>query len=222
MQLASPKQLYKFDRPREKLISKGAQSLTLPELIQVLIGSGVKDSPVEVIAKEVSGLMLEHGSKLAVMDMKHIKGLSSAKTASLLAAIELVNRLEAAPRQSLTSPTALVQLLQEYATKKQEHLVCVSLDGKCSMIEKRVVSVGTLTSTLIHPREVFADAITDRAASVALLHNHPSGDVNPSNEDLEVTKILVNASKILGLPVEDHIIISPRLDYFSFREHKLI
>lgn len=219
MKLSSPKQIYKFDRPREKLKAKGAGALTDFELMQALIGSGVKGANVSEIAKELEHLW--QSPTIELTELLKIRGLNLAKAAVIVAALELVSRRLSAPHK-LDTAADVLPLVNEYATKRQEHLVVLSLDGAHNLIQRRVVTIGTLNNTLIHPREVFADAISDRAAAVILVHNHPSNTPEPSKEDLRVTDILVQAGNLLGIRVEDHLIITPSGKYFSFAQQQLL
>lgn len=121
----------------------------------------------------------------------------------------------------LNSIEDILPCLKFIRTKKQEYILCLSLDSGNHLIARRVVTIGTLTASLIHPREVFAGPLKDRAASVIVAHNHPSGDPNPSRKDIEVTQQLVAAGILLGIPLSDHIIVA-RMGYFNFRRHHLI
>ena len=121
----------------------------------------------------------------------------------------------------LTTTDAILAQLKFIRTKKQEYFVCLSLDGAQRLIARRVVTIGTLTATLVHPREVFAGPLKDRAASIIVAHNHPSGDPSPSNEDIKTTQQLVAASILLGIHIEDHVILTAD-SYFRFREKRLL
>ncbi|MEA3421459.1 MAG: DNA repair protein RadC, partial [Acidobacteriota bacterium] len=123
--------------------------------------------------------------------------------------------------KKITGPQDIVSLVEDLRKKKQEHFVTLTLDGAHNLIKKRTVFIGTLNQSLVHPREVFADAISDRAAAVILIHNHPSGNVEPSDLDISLTKRLIKAGELLGIEVLDHIIIG-KDKYSSFKEIKLI
>ena len=118
----------------------------------------------------------------------------------------------------VTNPKDVLPVLRRYRNYKQEAFLCITLDGSHNIITVRIISIGLLNRTLVHPREVFADAITDRAAAIILAHNHPSGNVEPSEEDIQITKRMKDAGSILGIEILDHIIIGKILDYFSFLE----
>ncbi len=206
MQLASPKQLHQIERPREKLAAKGAAALSNAELLQIIIGSGGKYANVTVIADAVNSLLSDQ--TIEVKSLLKIRGLSTAKAAAILSAIELGKRVNDTSQPVITSPADIIPLVSEYSQKKQEHLVVFTIDGAGHILNRRLITIGTLTNTLVHPREVFADAVGDRAASVILVHNHPSGDPSPSVEDKQVTKVLAQVGEILGISLQDHVIIA--------------
>ena len=199
----------KHDRPREKLQAKGAEALSDYELLMAIIGSGNKQADVTVIAKNVLKLFKTEGG-ISYQLLAKVGGIGAAKATEITAAFELAKRYLADHEQPIISDsdTALEQLA-DIRNKKQEYLVCLTLDGANRLIAKRVITIGTLTSSLVHPREVFADAITDRAASIIVAHNHPSGRLVASPEDKEVTKRLVSVGEMVGIDVIDHIIVAP-------------
>lgn len=197
------------DRPREKLAKYGAEKLSDLELLMAVIGSGVAQADVSKIAHPVLKLLKQRGSSLSYSDLASIKGLGEAKIPVILANLELAKRyLLEADRPIIDSPEKAVEQLADIRDKKQEYFVCLTLDGANRLIAKRIITIGTLTSSLVHPREVFADAITDRAASIIVAHNHPSGSLNPSTADLEVTERLKDAGTLLGINLLDHIIVT--------------
>lgn len=196
-------------RPREKLQSKGAESLSDYELLMAVIGSGNKQADVTKIARDVQKLIKEKGSELTYNDLLAIKSLGPAKAANIMAAFELWRRqFEVSERPIIDSPEKAVEQLADIRDKKQEYFVCLTLDGANRIINKRIITIGTLTASLVHPREVFAEAITDRAASIIVAHNHPSGDNKPSQADTEVTERLREAASLLGINLNDHIILT--------------
>lgn len=198
-------------RPREKLQMRGAEALSDYELLMAIIGSGNAQADVTKIARDVQKLLKEKGSELTYDDLLAIKSLGPAKATQIMAGYELWRRqFEVSERPIIDSPEKAVEQLADIRDKKQEYLVCLTLDGANRLITKRVISIGTLTSSLVHPREVFADAITDRAASIILAHNHPSGNLNPSQADKDVTGRLKGAGELLGISVLDHIIITTK------------
>lgn len=199
----------KDTRPREKLQAKGAASLSDYELLMAIIGSGNQQADVTKIARDVQKLIKEKGSALTYEDLLTIKSLGPAKAASIMAAFELWRRqFEVSERPIIDSPEKAVEQLADIRDKKQEYFVCLTLDGANRLIAKRIITIGTLTSSLVHPREVFAEAITDRAASIIVAHNHPSGSLNPSNADLRATERLMEAGDLLGIKLIDHVIVT--------------
>ena len=196
-------------RPREKLQAKGAQALSDYELLMAIIGSGTAQADVTKIARDVQKLLKEKGSELAYDDLLTIKSLGPAKATQIMAAFELWRRqFEVSERPIIDSPEKAVAQLADIRDKKQEYFVCLTLDGANRLIAKRVITIGTLTASLVHPREVFADAITDRAASIIIAHNHPSGNLEPSRADIDITMRLKDAGELLGIDVIDHIIMT--------------
>lgn len=196
-------------RPREKLQARGPEALSDYELLMAIIGSGNAQADVTKIAHGVQKLVAEKGSQLTYEDLLSIKSLGPAKAASIMAAFELWRRqFEVSERPIIDSPEKAVQQLADISGKKQEYFVCLTLDGANRLIAKRIITIGTLTSSLVHPREVFADAITDRAASIIIAHNHPSGNLEASQADVEVTARLSSAGDLLGIKLIDHIIVS--------------
>ena len=195
-------------RPREKLQARGAAALSDYELLMAIIGSGSAHADVTKIARDVRKILSEKGSNLTYEDLLKIKGLGAAKATQLMASFELWRRqFEVSERPIIDSAEKAVELLGDIRSKKQEYFVCLTLDGANRLIAKRVISIGTLTASLVHPREVFAEAITDRAASIVVAHNHPSGNLEPSIADKEVTERLRQAGEILGIEVLDHLIL---------------
>lgn len=196
-------------RPREKLQSKGAGSLSDYELLMAIIGSGNAQADVTKIARDVQKIIAKKGSQLTYDDLVSIKSLGPAKATNIMAGFELWRRqFEVSERPIIDSPEAAVVQLFDIRDKKQEYFVCLTLDGANRLIAKRIISIGTLTSSLVHPREVFAEAITDRAASIIVTHNHPSGNLEPSQADREVTIRLQDAAKLIGITMLDHIIVT--------------
>lgn len=197
------------DRPREKLKSRGAVALSDFELLQALIGSGNAQADVSKIAKEALVLLQKHGADISYEQLQEIGGLGPARITEILAAIELSRRyLLDAEQPIIDSPEKAVEQISDIRDKKQEHFVCLTLDGANRLIAKRTITIGTLNASLVHPREVFADAITDRAASIIIAHNHPSGTLQPSEADKEVTKRLKQSGKLLGITLTDHLIVT--------------
>ena len=202
------------DRPREKLARYGTARLSDLELLMAIIGSGNARADVGKIAREVLKILRQKGGDISYDDLCGVVGLGEAKIPVIVASLELARRyLMDDERPVIDSPEKAVELLADIRDKKQEYFVCLTLDGANRLIAKRVVTIGTLTASLVHPREVFADAIADRAASIIVAHNHPSGGLEASQADREVTNRLRQAGELLGISLVDHIIITK--DYFQ-------
>lgn len=210
--------IQKADRPREKLATKGAAALSDFELLQALIGRGNAQADVTKIAKDTLKLLQSHGADVTYEQLRQVTGMGEARAAELLAAFELGRRyLLESDRPVIDSAEAAVVQLADIRDKSQEYFVCLTLDGAHRLIAKRIITIGTLNASLVHPREVFADAITDRAASIIVAHNHPSGTLEPSEADTAVTQRLQEAGKLLGIEVVDHLVVTPR-SYLSVRD----
>lgn len=198
-------------RPREKLQARGAEGLSDYELLMAIIGSGTAQADVTKIAREVQKLLKDKGSSLTYDDLLTVKSLGPAKATQIMAGFELWRRqFEVSERLIIDSPEKAAQQLADIRDKKQEYFVCLTLDGANRLINKRIITIGTLTSSLVHPREVFAEAITDRAASIIIAHNHPSGNLQASQADRDVTTRLINAGELLGIKLVDHIIVTKK------------
>jgi DNA repair protein RadC len=210
-----------IDRPREKLTRKGPASLSDFELLETIIGSGTRTSDVSYIARQVQKMMAGGVDSLTIEKLTSLRGVSIATAAKLLAALELAKRYLLRDEQPLTSQQDVLIRLSDIRGKQQEHCVCLSLDGGQRLLAQRTITIGTLDAVLAHPREVFSDPIVDRAASVVIAHNHPSGDAQPSQKDITLTQQLVAAGQMLGIPLRDHIIVSKK-DHYSFRQHHLL
>ena len=214
---AIPKQ----DRPREKLQAKGAEALSDLELMAILLGSGIKGHDVMTVAERILKVLDAHNEKPNIDELKKIEGVGPAKATLIAAALEFARRRIRPEGLKISFPTDVLPLISNYGDRKQEHFLCISINGANEVIEKRVVTIGLLDKSPVHPREVFADVIADRAAAVIFAHNHPSGELQPSEADLRMHKQLTEAGKILGLRVLDHVIVT-RKGYFSFQEAGLI
>ncbi|MFT7824849.1 MAG: DNA repair protein RadC [Sulfurimonas sp.] len=213
--------LHKHDKPREKLLAKGAQALRAYELLAVLLGSGTRGKDVIKLSREIEKIFESDFEGLNLERLTGIHGLGDAKAMQILSAIELSRRYLIKQNVKITSAADVHRELASYVYKKQEHFIVMTLDGANHIIEKRVVFVGTLNQSLVHPREVFSDAICDRAASIIIAHNHPSGQLTPSEADRRVTQRLKEVSKMVGIELLDHVIISKE-GYFSFDEEGVL
>ncbi|MDR1625951.1 MAG: DNA repair protein RadC [Spirochaetia bacterium] len=207
-------------RPREKLFKFGAEYLSDQELIAILIGSGNKSLGVEKIAASVVSLLDTANCGVRADTLLSLPGVGAAKGALILAALEFARRRLCPGHRKIIVPKDILPLIEHYADRKQEYFLCVSLNGAHEVIASRVVSVGLVNRALVHPREVFADPLCDRAAAVVVAHNHPSGNCMPSGEDREITVRIKEAAKVLGIGLLDHIVFTKGGPYYSFREHK--
>jgi len=195
---------------RELLYKRGGNSLSDTELLQVMINSGTENNDFIKISRNVDAVISKCGiENLTVEDFVSIKGIGKARAAMLMAAIEYFRRRYVKQSSPLIdSPGRAAAQLRDIADKKQEHFVLLTLDGARRLIKKHLVTIGTLTASLVHPREVFALAIGDRAASILIAHNHPSGMLDVSDSDREVTQRIRQAGDIVGIRLDDHIIVA--------------
>lgn len=219
--------LPKQERPRERLHRFGPEALSAQELVALMIGRGVPYRSVMSIAQE---LLSRFGSvrgisQATIEELADIKGIGAARAAQLKACFELGKRQELETEleeMDVGNPRDIAKAIGlSLKDKVKEHFKLVMLNSRHKVIGLSNISTGTLTASLVHPREVFKEAIVHNAASVILVHNHPSGDPEPSADDLSVTRRLAEAGKILGIEVVDHVIIA-KTTYFSFREKGLI
>ncbi|MEO0118544.1 MAG: DNA repair protein RadC [candidate division WOR-3 bacterium] len=217
--------LPKVERPREKLIEKGAENLKDEELLAILLRTGTREKNVLDLAKEI---LKKHSKrkflKLKFEDLIKIKGVDSAKACTILAAIELTKRILKVGEETLPKIESIKDVIFQFSylrEKQREHLAALYLNARNEVVFKKHLFVGTLDSNICHPREIFKYALEKNAASVILVHNHPSGDPEPSKADLEITKRIQEAGKIMGIELLDHIIIAKNR-IFSFKKSKLI
>ena len=201
---------------REKLLEKGPENLTDAELVAVLLRTGLKDKPVKALAEDIVVHIDKSKPEKIEGYLRSIRGMGDSKISTVLAAMELGRRYYNTQNRTITNPAEAVPMLQHYACRNQEHFICISLNGANEIIAVRVVSVGTLNRTIVHPQEVYSDPLKDRAAAIIVAHNHPSGNASPSNEDVLLTNRLYEAGNILGIKLLDHIILVPKGEYFSF------
>ncbi len=220
-------QLPENDRPRERLLRYGSEALSTVELIAIILGSGTKGIPILKLAQDIVVAFgdLRKISEATIEELCVIKGLGIAKAIQLKAAFNLGLR---ASQQSIVAkfrvdhPVHAYNLVKEQMEKEKRELIIVILqDVKGYVISNQIVSIGTLSNSLVHPREVFYPAIRHKAASVILVHNHPSGDPTPSTQDYEVTKTLIDAGKLIGIPINDHLIIGDQ-SYVSLRQKGVV
>jgi len=215
------KNIPEFDRPREKMGEKGASALSNLELLAVLLGSGIKGKDVFEVAKDILKLAQNDFDSMKLEKLKDIEGVGLAKACQIIAAIEFSRRFLINEGVRIKNAEEIVKLTEELRGKKQEYFLTLTLDGASNLIQKRTVFIGTLNQSIVHPREIFADAISDRAAGIVFVHNHPSDNISPSKEDIAITNRLVEVGKIVGIDVIDHIIIG-KDGYFSFQAEGML
>lgn len=216
----SLKNTAEIDRPREKLIANGPQSLTLAELIAAIIGRGTVKNDALKIGKAVADILMEHTYTTSIQDVAAVDGMGPAKACQILAALELARRFPPPDRKSAKIRCAedLLPFVSQYRYDQQENVIAATLSGAHEILNIRVVTRGLVNQSQIHPREVFADAVTDRAAAIILVHNHPSGNLTPSTRDILMTRTIQEAGEILGIKLLDHLIIGPCDGFLSVLE----
>lgn len=195
-------------KPREKVKTAGINSLSDVELLTLILGSGTAQMDVLELAHAVQNTLHEGIHEKWIENLMQIPGIGAGKALALCASLEYSRRKYKPSTNKISTPEDIYPWLRSYVEKKQEYFLVFSLNGANEIISQRVVTIGLLNSSQIHPREVFAEAITERAASIILAHNHPSGEISPSREDIFVTEKMSGAGLLLGIPVLDHIIFS--------------
>jgi len=217
------KDLPEVERPREKLIQYGPGKLSNSELLAILLRSGKKgENVIELANKILKRFSKDELPNLTFDDLKDYSGLGPAKACEIVACFELGKRLLKDKKAEIyLKPKEIWEELKDLRDHKKEHFVIFYLDSRNQEIKREIISVGSLNANLVHPREVFEPAVRHLAAQIVLTHNHPSGDPEPSEDDLEITKQLTESGKILGIEVVDHIIIT-KTGFISFKEKNLI
>lgn len=217
------KDVFEADRPRERLIRQGAQSLSNQELLAIIMRTGTKEESVLALANRILFEFerlhaLKHATLEELMD---IKGVGEAKAVQLLATIELSNRLAAKEhndRHVIRSPEDAAKILiPEMSSLQQEHFVTLFLNTKNYVLHKQTIFIGSLNASIVHPREIFREAVKRSAACIICAHNHPSGSTTPSPEDIDVTARLKEAGDIIGIELVDHLIIGDH-SFLSLKE----
>lgn len=217
------KDVPKEERPRERLVSHGSRRLSNQELLAILLGSGLKEESVMTLAQRLlthfEGLLLLKDA--TVEELMAIKGIGQAKAVVILAALEIGNRihqLKPAERYVIRSPEdGADYVMEEMRTLNQEHFVCLFLNTKNQVIHQQTIFIGSLNAAIVHPREIYREAVKRSAASIIVAHNHPSGDPAPSQEDINVTRRLVECGKMIGIELLDHLVIGDR-KFVSLKE----
>ena len=214
--LSLPREL----RPRERLIRCGPEALSDEELLSVILVSGIQGKSVSVLARELLGKLDRDRGMPSVKELRGLAGLGESKACTVAAMLEF-GRRKWASGQRIRNPLDIYNLIRHHADRRQERFICLSLNGAHELLASRIVTIGLVNRTIVHPREVFADPLLDRASAIAVAHNHPSGSLKPSTEDCEITVRLKAAADILGISFLDHVIFSA-VNFFSFRQEKLI
>ena len=214
--------LPRIERPREKLIKYGPEKLSDEELFAILVRTGRKGKNVIELAKEIVKVVSYDINNINVEKLSKIKGLGPTKSSEIVASFEIGKRyLKDKKRSIILSPKEAWEELFDIRSSKKEHFVALFLDSRNQTIKKEIISIGTINASLVHPREVFEPAIKHSAVSIIIAHNHPSNQTSPSENDVEVTKKLISAGKLLDIKVLDHIIVTED-SWFSFKENKLL
>lgn len=214
-----------FDREkpdiREQTLKHGLSFPSDVELVMLILGSGVKGHSIKSLAEDVIEILHESNNEDIVKKLCTLPGIGTGKSLAIAAAIELGRRKTSHLNTAIRSPHDVVPFVQSYSMMSKEHFLCVTLNGAHEIIQIRVVSIGTTNRTLVHPREVFSEALVQNASAIIVCHNHPSGNCKPSDDDLKTTASLMAAAEIVGISFLDHIIIGKE-KYFSFLEHGLL
>jgi DNA repair protein RadC len=211
------KDLPRVDRPREKLLKYGPAKLTNTELLAILLGTGIKGLNVIGLSKKVLKVVQMIGIKnIKREDLTGIKGLGKVKQSQVFSLLELSKRFADEDKSEILSAKDIWKLCADIRSSKKEHFLAFYLDTQSRVIERQVVTIGTLDSSLVHPREVFEPAIALHAASIVIAHNHPSGSLSPSKADIELTDKLGESGKILSIRLENHVLLTEK-GYFSFK-----
>ncbi|MBO8436466.1 MAG: DNA repair protein RadC [Spirochaetes bacterium] len=208
------------DRPREKMERLGPAALTDEELLMLIIGSGNAKRPVNEIAEELLE-KIDRNPSIRTEEIMLIQGIGKAKASAIDAALELGRRRVRGKGRTISAPADIFNEIRHYASRQQEHLLVIMLNGAHEVMGNVVATVGLLNRTIVHPREVFSEPLKQRVAAIAIAHNHPSGNVLPSEDDKDVTQRLKKCGDILGIKILDHIVFSDD-KYYSFLEHGIL
>lgn len=214
------KDIPKIDRPRERFLKKGPDALSKSDLLAILLGSGIKGKNVQKLSQQIIQKFGKGFLTISVDDLQEVSGIGQAKALQIVSAVSLVKRFyqeEKSNEVAIKNSQDVLSITYDLRDKKKEHLVCLYLNARNILLKKEVVSVGLLDKTLLHPREIFHPATELNAASVILVHNHPSGDATPSEKDIQVVEKIAQAGEIMGIPVIDFIIVSEN-NHHSFNE----
>ena len=211
------------NRPRERMVAKGPEALSDAELLAIILQKGSrKDNVVDLSNKILNKFSLDRIHETTISQFKSIPGVGEAKAMQIIALAEInkrISRLKIKSKKLGTPGMVYSYMTGAFKNLKQEHFFVLSLDTKNRLIGEKVISIGTLNSAIIHPREIFKEGIKNSANSIILVHNHPSGDPEPSDEDIRITEEIIKASEVIGINVLDHVIIGND-SYWSYKESK--
>ena len=207
-------------RPREHLVRCGPEALSDGELLSIVLVSGIKGKSVSALARELLQKLDMERNIPTVKELSSLEGMGMSKACTVAAMLEFGRRKWAAG-QRIRNPQDIYDLVRHFADRRQEKFVCLSLNGAHEVLASRLVTIGLVNRTIVHPREVFADSLLDRASAIVVAHNHPSGNLRPSAEDNDITRRLKTAADILGISFLDHLIFS-ETSFFSYRQEGLI
>jgi DNA repair protein RadC len=217
--LAAPAELPAEERPRERMAKYGPEALSDQELLAILLNTGVRGKNVAVLSGELLERLEKSRYIPPVRELAQMSGLGVSKASAVVAMLEFGRRRWGVTGARIDHPSDAFSLVRHYANRKQEYFICISLNGAHEVLAVRVITVGLVNRTIVHPREVFADALGDRACAIICAHNHPSGMTEPSREDDEVTESLNRAAEVLGINFLDHLIFTDDA-YFSYCQTK--
>jgi len=217
------KDIPKIDRPRERFLKKGPEALSKSDLLAILLGSGIKGTNVQQLSQQIIKKFGKDFLNITVDNLQGIPGIGQAKALQIASAISLVKRFYTDDQTNeirINNSQDVLSLTYDLRDKKKEHLVCLYLNARNVLLKKEIISVGLLDKTLLHPREIFYPATELNAASVILVHNHPSGDSTPSEKDIQIVEKIAQAGEIMGISVIDFVIISEKGDYSFYEKLK--
>lgn len=221
------KDIKKEERPRERLIKYGVKSLSNEELISIILKTGTKNRSVRVLALDILNLVdsIEDLKDMSIHRLLTIKGIGLVKAVEIISTIELGRRIYLEKKEvknKFTNPYDIYSTNKYlFSNKKQECFYCLYLNNKNELIERKLLFMGTVNKSVVHPREVFKYAYLSSASSIVCMHNHPSGDITPSKDDIMFTKALVEVGNVQGIPILDHIIVGDE-NYYSFSDNGII
>ena len=206
------------ERPREKMERYGSDKTTDEELLAILLGSGIKGKNVVSLAREILKKIKKIGTTaITTDDLEDIRGLGAVTAQKIVAMLALTERLHTESKKEILTNRDIWHLCSDFYGSAQEHLAVFYLDTRSHLIERKIVFVGSLNESIAHPRDIFEAALTAKAASIVVAHNHPSGHLSPSDADIGLTRRLIDAGRMLGITVQDHLIVTPD-DFTSIKE----